>query len=168
MLMHYVLDENDSHGLNPLALKYTDFGDYDSALDDFKKEYCSTNNILQDEFTYDLIPFDIISEYASIDTAVTYELFNKFWPIIQKNDKLRFVYTKLLLEGTLFLMDMEEVGIPISKERMNAAFSYLSEEILEAKEVVYGFEAVKAFEQDTGKIFNPNSVIQLRTVKPNR
>lgn len=164
MLMHYVLDENDSHGLKPLALKYTDFGDYDSALDDYKKEYCASHGMLKDDFTYDLIPFDIISEYASIDTAVTYELFNKFWPIIQKNDKLRFVYEKLLLEGTLFLMDMEEVGIPISKDRMSAAFNYLTEEIMAAKEVVYSFDAVKAFEKDTGKIFNPNSVIQLRTV----
>ncbi len=164
MLMHYVLDENDSHGLKPLALKYTDFGDYDSALDDYKKEYCAAHGMLKDDFTYDLIPFDIISEYASIDTAVTYELFNKFWPIIQKNEKLRFVYEKLLLEGTLFLMDMEEVGIILCKERMTAAFNYLTEEIMAAKEIVYAFDAVKAFESDTGKIFNPNSVIQLRTV----
>lgn len=121
MLMHYVLDENDSHGLKPLALKYTDYGDYDTPLDDFKKEYCATHGMLQDDFTYDLIPFDVISEYASIDTAVTYDLFMKFWPLVQKNDKLRFVYEKLLVAGTLFLMDMEEVGIPIHSERMKAA-----------------------------------------------
>jgi len=164
MVMHYVLDETDSHGLKQLALKYTDYGDYDSELDEFKKEYCSKNGILQDDFTYDLIPFDTISRYASIDTAVTYELFMKFWPIVQKNDKLRFVYETILIPGTLFLMDMEEVGIPISQERMAAANLYLDEEIQKAKEVVYGFEEVKRFEKDTGKIFNPNSVMQLRVV----
>ena len=164
MLMHYVLDENDSHGLKPLALKYTDYGDYDSALDDFKKEYCATHGILQDDFTYDLIPFDIIAEYASIDTAVTYDLFMKFWPLVQKNDKLRYVYEKLLINGTLFLMDMEEVGIPINRERMQGADLYLNEQIQLAKEEVYKFEQVKQFEADTGKIFNPNSVMQLRTV----
>ena len=164
MVMHYVLDETDSHGLKQLALKYTDYGDYDSELDDFKKSYCSQNGILQDDFTYDLIPFDTISRYASIDTAVTYDLFMKFWPIVQNNDKLRYVYETILIPGTLFLMDMEEVGIPISQERMAAANLYLDEEIAKAKEVVYGFEAVKKFEQDTGKIFNPNSVMQLRVV----
>ena len=164
MVMHYVLDETDSHGLKPLALKYTDYGDYDSELDDFKKTYCATNGILQDDFTYDLIPFDTISRYASIDTAVTYDLFMKFWPIVQQNEKLRYVYEKILVPGTLFLMDMEEVGIPISQERMAAANLYLDEEIEKAKQVVYGFEAVKRFEQDTGKIFNPNSVMQLRVV----
>jgi DNA polymerase I-like protein with 3'-5' exonuclease and polymerase domains len=88
----------------------------------------------------------------------------KFWPIVQNNDKLLYVYKTILVPGTLFLMDMEEVGIPISQERMAAANLYLDEEIEKAKQVVYGFEAVKRFEQDTGKIFNPNSVMQLRVV----
>ena len=164
MLLHYVLDENDSHSLKALALKYTDHGDYDSELDDFKKSYCATNGILQDDFTYDLIPFDIICLYAAIDTAVTYDLFFKFWPIVEKNEKLRSVYSKLLIDGTLFLMDMEEVGIPVNKERMELASMYLDAQIEQAKEVVYGFDEVKRFEKDTGKIFNPGSVMQLRVV----
>lgn len=164
MVMHYALDENDGHGLKALALKYTDYGDYDSDLDTFKKEYCSVNNVSTDDFTYDLIPFDIICVYAAIDTAVTYELFMKFWPVIQKNEKLMWVYNNLLIPGTLFLMDMEEVGIPIDKQRMTYAEEYLDKWIGEAKVEVYGFEAVKLFEKDTGTIFNPNSVQQLRKV----
>jgi DNA polymerase I-like protein with 3'-5' exonuclease and polymerase domains len=164
MILHYVLDEADSHGLKPLALKYTDYGDYDSELDEFKKSYCLTHGILQESFTYDLIPFDVISRYASIDTAVTYDLFHKFWPIVQANSKLRQVYEEILIPGVLFLMDMEEVGIPISRERMQASKVYLDQEIASAKEQVYAFDAVQQFEQDTGKIFNPNSVQQLRVV----
>ena len=164
MVMHYVLDETDSHGLKPLALKYTNYGDYDSELDDYKKAYCAQHGILQDDFTYDLIPFDVISRYASIDTAVTFDLFNKFWPIVQQNPKLRKVYEEILIPGTLFLMDMEEVGIPMSTERMAAASKYLDYEIEEAKKVVYSFDAVKQYERDSGKIFNPNSVMQLRVV----
>lgn len=164
MVMHYVLDETDSHGLKPLALKYTDYGDYDTPLDEFKKDYCAQHGILQDQFTYDLIPFETIAQYASIDTAVTFDLFHKFWPIVQANAKLRKVYEEILIPGTLFLMDMEEVGIPVSRERMAAAEKYLDYEIEEAKKVVYSFPAVKQYETDTGKIFNPNSVMQLRVV----
>lgn len=164
MVMHYVLDETDSHGLKQLALKYTDYGDYDAALDQFKKDHCRQNGILEENFTYDLIPFDIISEYAAIDTAVTLELYYKFWPVVQKNPKLIWVYQNLLIRGTLFLMDMEEVGIPISRERMEASGVYLDKWIQEAKQEVYNFEQVKQFEKDSGKIFNPNSVQQLRTV----
>jgi len=164
MVMHYALDETDSHGLKQLALKYTDYGDYDSALDEFKRDYCSQHGIFQENFSYDLIPFNIISEYASIDTAVTYELFHKFLPILQANQKLWWVYKNLLVDGTLFLMDMEEVGIPICKDRMQRANLYLEDEIQRAKEVVFSFDAVKQFEQASGKIFNPNSVMQLREV----
>jgi DNA polymerase I-like protein with 3'-5' exonuclease and polymerase domains len=164
MVMHYVLDETDSHGLKPLALKYTDYGDYDTPLDEFKKAYCAQHGMLQEDFTYDLIPFETIAQYASIDTAVTFDLFHKFWPIVQANAKLRKVYEEILIPGTLFLMDMEEVGIPVSRERMAAAEKYLDYEIEEAKKLVYSFDAVKQYEKDSGKIFNPNSVMQLRVV----
>lgn len=164
MVLHYLLDENDTHGLKQLALKYTDFGDYDAELDDYKKEYCAKHGLKQEDFTYDLIPFDIISNYAAIDTAVTLELFEKFNPIVQKNDKLKWVYDNIMIPGILFLMDMEEVGIPMSPERLEAADVYLQREIEEAKKAIYSFEAVKQFEKDTGTIFNPASVMQLRKV----
>jgi DNA polymerase I-like protein with 3'-5' exonuclease and polymerase domains len=164
MLMHYALDENDSHGLKPLALKYTEYGDYDAELDSFKKEYCSSKGLLLEDFTYDLIPFDVIAKYAAIDTAVTITLFHKFWPNVQKNTKLLWVYKNILIPGTLFLMDMEEVGIPIDKERMTSAEGFLDKQIAEAKQEVYAFQEVKDFETDAGIIFNPNSVQQLRKV----
>ena len=164
MIQHYLLDENDSHSLKALALKYTDFGDYDSELDEFKKEYCAKHGILKEDFTYDLIPFDIISEYAAIDTAVTWTLHSKFIKILKDNPKLWRVYTEIMMPGILFLMDMEEVGIPMSVDRLKAAEHYLTEEIRKAKEVIYEFEAVKLFEKDSGGIFNPGSVMQLRRV----
>jgi DNA polymerase I-like protein with 3'-5' exonuclease and polymerase domains len=133
-------------------------------LEDFKKNYCATHNILSADFTYDLIPFDIISTYASIDSAVTLELHNKFKPLIDKQPKLKWVYDNILIPGVEFLMNMEEVGIPMSEERLLASEKYLDKWIQEAKEEVYGFAEVKQFEQDTGAIFNPNSVQQLRKV----
>ncbi len=165
MVAHYVLDETQgSHGLKVLALKHTTYGAYDEALDIFKKEYCSTHGIKQEQFTYDLIPFDIMYLYACIDSACTLELFMKFMPIIEAHPKLGKLYKELLIPATEFLMDMEEFGIPMDKARLVAADKYLEREIGLAKEKVYTFEAVKQFEHDSGKIFNPNSVQQLRTI----
>ncbi len=164
MVMHYCLDEVDGHGLKALALKYTDYGDYDKELDEFKKDYCKRNDLLLDDFTYDLIPYDVICRYASIDTAATFEIFLKFWPALQKNPKLVKVYQEILLPGTFFLMDMEEVGIPISKDRLLAADEYLAFRIRETKEQLYEIEAVKQFENDSKSIFNPASPIQVRKV----
>jgi DNA polymerase I-like protein with 3'-5' exonuclease and polymerase domains len=165
MVEHYVLDESEgTHGLKGLAIKHTNYGEYDKALDDFREEYCKQHGIGKDEFTYDLIPFDIIAKYAAIDTAVTLELHHKFRPIIAKNPKLENVYKNILIPGVKFLMEMEEVGIPMDRERLVAAENYLDKWILEAKEEIYQFEEIKRYEKDTGKIFNPNSVQQLRTV----
>ena len=165
MVEHYVLDEAEgTHGLKALAIKHTNYGDYDKKLEEFKKDYCKSHGILEESFTYDLIPFNIISEYAAIDTAVTLELHKKFRPLIKKNPKLEYVYSNILIPGTKFLMDMEEEGIPMDRERLRAAEKYLDKWIEEAKREVYSFEAVQRFEHDTGKIFNPNSVQQLRTV----
>lgn len=164
MLMHYTLDENNEHGLKPLSIKHTKYGDYDRALEEFKAQYCKDHKIKKEEFTYDLIPFDIMSQYASIDTAATLEIYFKFWPIIVANSKLRYVYEELLIPGTLFLLDMEEVGIPIDHNRMCAAEFYLNERIEEAKLKIYEYDAVKNYEKDTGTIFNPGSPLQLRKV----
>jgi DNA polymerase I-like protein with 3'-5' exonuclease and polymerase domains len=165
MVEHYVLDETEgTHGLKALAIKYTDYADYDTELDEFRENYCKQHGMLKENFTYDLIPFDIISTYAAIDTAVTLELHNKFRPLIAKNPKLENLYKTLMIPGVKFLMEMEEVGIPMSIERLKGAEKYLDEEIAKAKEAVYTFEEVKRFEQDKGSIFNPNSVPQLRTV----
>jgi len=162
MVMHYVLDENAQHGLKALALKHTDYGDYDKELEDFKKSYCNSHGMLLDDFTYDLIPFDIISKYACIDTAVTLELFLKFVEILKKNDKLLNLYKNILIPGTIFLHYMEEVGIPISVERMNAADKYLENAIIDAKRRLYEHNEIRVFEEVEKVVFNPNSVIQLR------
>lgn len=165
MVEHYVLDETEgSHGLKGLALKHTGYGDYDADLETFKVEYCKTHKLLQEDFNYGLIPFDIISKYAAIDTAVTLELHNKFRPVISKNPKLEWVYTNILIPGTIFLMRVEESGIPIDSTRMEASEKYLNKWIEEAKNDIWKFEEVLAFERDTGKIFNPNSVPMLRKV----
>jgi len=162
MLMHYALDENSSHSLKALALKYTEYGDYDAELDAFKSEYCRTHKILKDDFTYDLIPYETMWPYACIDSAITYVLYGKFKPILEKNPKLLSVYNTLLLPGTIFLMGMEEVGIPFDKQRLENAEEYLTTSIQEAKAAIYEFDEVNRFEAAQNAVFNPNSVIQLR------
>lgn len=162
MLMHYALDENNSHSLKVLALKYTEYGDYDAELEEFKADYCKKHKIHKEDFTYDLIPYETMWPYAAIDTAVTFQLFLKFKPIIANNEKLQWVYENLLLEGTIFLMGMEEVGIPFDKQRLHSAEEYLDTSIEDARMAIYEFDEVRLLEEMQGEIFNPNSVIQIR------
>ena len=163
MLMHYVLDETQgSHGLKSLAMKYTDYGDYDSKLDDFKTQYCKDHKILKGDFTYDLIPFDIIAEYAAIDTAVTYDLYQMFLKKIKNNVQLKKVYTELLVPGMLFLKDVEENGVPFDSDRLKKVQQVMHIDIENSVAELYSYPEIHQFEQDNGSRFNPNSTQQLR------
>jgi len=163
--MHYVLDETQgSHGLKQLAMKYTDYGDYDRALDDFKTTYCKEHKILKGDFSYDLIPFDIMYEYAAIDTAVTYDLYQMFGKKIVQNVQLKKVYKELMVPGMLFLKDVEENGVPFDIGRLEKVQNLMEQEIQTAKEELYGYKEVHKFEKEQGKVFNPNSTAQLRVL----
>lgn len=165
MLMHYVLDERTgTHGLKSLAIKYTDMGNYDEALDEFKKDYCATHKIKQEDFTYDLIPFEIIYDYAAADTDATLRLAHKFKPLIDQNPKLSNLYYNVMLPGLQFLTKMEDRGVPLNKERLEKCKHYLYDKINNLNEQLYARPEVVEFEQLMGKRLNPGSVQQLRTL----
>lgn len=69
MLTHYALDENVEHGLKPLALMYTDMGDYDEELD----KYLATQDV-PDKPRYDLVPMNLLGKYAAQDPVATRKL----------------------------------------------------------------------------------------------
>lgn len=164
MLLHYILDENNGHGLKELALKYTNLGNYEQALDDYKKEYCRKFKIKQDDFTYDLIPFDVISVYAAQDTSATIALYDLFAPKVYANSKLLWAYKNLLMRGTFFLEAIQENGVPFNKEELEVATKVLVEKYELTRQKLYQYPEVLKFEQDTGVKFNPNSVMQLRVL----
>ena len=89
MLLHYLIDENPgTHGLKQLALRFTKYGDYEKEQVEWISNYCRSHGILKDDFTYDLIPFEIIYRYAALDAVVTFLLFLKLKPPVEKNKKL--------------------------------------------------------------------------------
>lgn len=163
MLMHYILDETQgTHGLKDLALKFTKYGDYEKVQKEWIDAYCKKHRILKGDFTYDLIPFDIICIYAAIDTAVTYALFLKFDYYLKRNAKLQRVYDTILIPGIRFLADIQENGVPFDRMRLVFAQKEMEKEIAAAVEKLYQFPEVQKFEEVEEKKFNPNSTLQLR------
>ncbi|WWD13541.1 DNA polymerase [Escherichia phage vB_Eco_mar004NP2] len=165
MLQHYVLDERrGTHGLKSLAMKYTDMGDYDFELDKFKEDYCKAHKIKKEDFTYDLIPFDIMWPYAAKDTDATIRLHNFFLSKIEKNEKLCSLYYDVLMPGCVFLQRVEDRGVPISIDRLKEAQYQLTHNLNKAREKLYTYPEVVQLEKDQNEAFNPNSVKQLRVL----
>ncbi len=165
MLLHYCLDETPgTHGLKELALKYANLGDYEKELDTFKRDYCKQNKIKLENFTYDLIPFQTMYKYAATDAVATYRLVRKFHSKVLGSKNLYKVYKNLLIEGTKFLQQIEDNGVPFSIQQLEKAKKEIDVEIEEATKKLYSFDAVHKFEEISNKVFNTNSPAQLRTV----
>ena len=161
MLMHYTLDETTgSHDLKQNAIKYTDLGDYDRDLDLFKRQYCRQHKIKLGDFTYDLIPFDIMYPYAAKDAMATLELFLLFSKKV-KNNRIENAYN-LLKQGSKFLQIVENNGVPFSKDRLTKAQVILTDQIYNLEQSIYKVSAVKILEEELNVRFNPNSVVHLR------
>jgi len=164
MLLHYLIDETPgTHGLKQNSMRYTKYGDYEKPMYDWIDRYRKSHGILKNDFTWDLIPFEIMQEYAAIDAIVTFLLFEKF-VVIKKNEKLGWVYDNILIPGCRFLTDAQDNGVPFDKARLKVSQTLMQENIDEAVAELYKNPVIAKFEQAQGKEFNPNSTVQLRTL----
>jgi DNA polymerase I-like protein with 3'-5' exonuclease and polymerase domains len=102
--------------------------------------------------------------YAAIDAGVTFLLYCKFKPAIQKNKKLDWVYNNLLIPGCSMLIEMQDNGVPFDRPRLVKAQRMMQTDIDAAIEKLYKHEEVAKFEEFQGKTFNPGSTQQLRTL----
>lgn len=162
-LIHYCLDENPgTHGLKELVIKYTNIGDYEKELDTWKKTYCRQNKIKISDFTYDLIPFDIIYKYAATDAVSTLTLYNMFIKVLEEDSKLVRVYNKLLKAGTDALLQIEDNGVPFDAPTLLNASNEMEKELMELETKLYEYSECQEFERITGKKINPGSPLQLR------
>lgn len=163
MMLHYMLDETQgSHGLKAIALKYTDIGDYEADLDEWKSTYCRSHGLKKEDFSYEYIPIDIIFPYAATDTAVTIAAYYLFFPKVSSNKGLNRVYTRLLKPGLGAMFQLEENGIPFDKDRLESGKEFLTRRIAEKTKELATYPEVKKFEDFQGVALNTNSVQQLR------
>lgn len=136
LAMSFLVEENTPNDLKYLACVNTDLGDYERELDDWKKEYVKQNKIKTSEFSYSLIPFEILTKYALTDPDATYRLWEFFKPLIEKEGQqkplemlMRFNYTACRME-----LNGWGVDIPYAKkylEELTEKIQKLEEELLQ-------------------------------------
>jgi DNA polymerase I-like protein with 3'-5' exonuclease and polymerase domains len=164
MLLHYLIDENPgNHGLKTLALHFTPYGDYEKPLHEWIENFRKEKGILKSDFKWEWIPFEVMYPYAAMDALCTFLIYEKFVKI-KKNPKLKAVYDNILIPGSRFLMEIQDNGVPFDRDRLSYAQHLMQHDIDDAIEKLYTHPEIKEFEKAQGKEFNPNSVVQLRTL----
>ncbi len=163
MLLHYCLDESvGSHGLKQLALKFTDLGDYERELDEYKKNWARQNKVKLEDFNYGMLPTEILAPYACKDADGSMQLYHKFMPKVQGNAEFRKLYNEILKPCTEALIYLENTGGPIDIGVLDHLISDYQIDIEETLNELSFHPAVQQFESKNGKTFNPNSVYHLR------
>ena len=168
MLLHYTLEESvGTHGLKPLAMRFTDLGDYEKDLDDYKKTWCRQNKIKLAEFNYGMLPSDILAPYACKDADATMQLYHKFKPIVDKSEEFSSLYNNILKRATSALKTLERNGGPVDVKQVNWLADQYEIDVEECLSEIAMHESVKRFERIHNKTFNPNSTMQLRELFSN-
>src|SRR5210317_759101 len=163
MLLHYCLEESvGTHGLKPLALRFTDLGDYERELDEYKKSWARRNKVKLADFNYGMLPADILAPYACKDADATFQLYNKFKPLVDKSEEFNSLYSTILLPATHAMKTLEKNGGPINIEQVNWLAEQYQIDVEECLEEINTHEAVQRFERVYEKTFNHNSTAQLR------
>ena len=163
MLLHYCLEEAvGTHGLKGLAMKYTDLGDYEKDLEDYKKTFCRKQKIKLEDFNYGMLPIDILAPYACKDADASFQLYLKFKPLVEKNPKFKSLYETILLPASSSLMKLEQNGGPIDRDFAQYLVEGYERDIETVLGSIYQDESVARFERIYEKDFNPNSTMQLR------
>ena len=163
MLLNYCLEEAvGTHGLKPLALRFTDLGDYEKELDNYKKTFARKNKIKLADFNYGMLPMDILAPYACKDADATFQLYNKFKPLVNKSSDFLKLYSSILKPATKALKILERTGGPINTKQLENLDKEYRIDIEECIEEINQHSAVQRFERMHNKIFNPNSTMQLR------
>ena len=163
MLLHYCLEESvGTHGLKSLAMRFTDLGDYERDLDDYKKTWARKNKIKLEDFNYGMLPSDILAPYACKDADATFQLYNKFKPLVDKSPEFTKLYNEILIPATYALRKLEKNGGPIDRNQVEWLAEQYQIDVEECLAEIANSEPVARFERIHGKIFNPNSTAQLR------
>lgn len=146
MLMSYVINSNESHGMNKLSQKYLghDCISYESLVGSGVKQ-----------LSFDQININDALDYAAEDADVTFQLYHVLKDQLKKEKKLLAIYEKFEIPSMKTLIEIERNGVLIDASLLNQQSQKIGEELINIEN--------KAFEL-AGQPFNLASPKQLREI----
>lgn len=150
MLKHFaqVSEKKGTHGLKYLGPLYLQAPQWDDELDAIKKKYCRENKIKLADFTYDLIPTEVLIPYMQRDCIATYRLLGLFDDIKEPGtDK---VY-ETLIKATEVFSCLEINGAKVDQEHLKELDATFTQQLNDANSLV---------DAAVSKLWNPVKYVQ--------
>ncbi|MDC0423424.1 DNA polymerase I [Methylophilaceae bacterium] len=146
MLMSYVLESNESHGMDKLSHKYLNHEciSYESLVGKGVKQ-----------ITFDQVSIDDALQYAAEDADVTLQLYNHFKLLLKKEKSLLSIYQDIEIPAMKSLIKIERNGVLIDHKILQSQSHVIGEKLIQLEK--------KAFEL-AGQPFNLSSPKQLQEI----
>ncbi|MGL6167416.1 MAG: DNA polymerase [Fusobacteriaceae bacterium] len=133
--------ENTGLSLKDLTRDILEYGEYEEEINQFKKDYCREHKIKAKEFTYDLIPKEILAPYNCMDTTCTLQLFEKGMEIIKSLEAVGYVrlreIVKMKHEVTDIYINARIRGVYIDRKKVMSLHTEFTTLMNESKENIY-------------------------------
>ena len=144
--MSYVLESNESHGMDKLALKY---------LNHKCISYESLVGKGVNQITFDQVSIDDAVQYAAEDADVTLQLYNHLTALLEKEKSLHSIYQDIEIPAMKALIKIERNGVLIDHKILQNQSHVIGEKLIKLEE--------KAHEL-AGQPFNLSSPKQLQEI----
>lgn len=139
MLAHYILDENDNHGLKYLAQKYCGAPDWEIDID--TKQGKNT--------------FAKLSTYHAHDLYYTRELRFVLGKMLAQDYEVRRVFERIMMPCARLFTEVEYDGVCLDTSKMGEAEKYLNNEVAVAEKAMSGWAI--AFERANAEDYQKES-----------
>ena len=146
MLMSYVLESNQSHGMDKLALKY---------LNHKCISYESLVGKGVNQLTFDQVSIDDAVQYAAEDADVTLQLYNHLKALLEEEKSLYSIYQDIEIPAMNALIKIERNGVLIDHKVLQNQSHVIGEKLIKLEE--------KSHEL-AGQPFNLSSPKQLQEI----
>jgi DNA polymerase-1 len=128
LLESYVYESHRSHDMDSLAERH--LGEKTIKFE----EVCGKG---ASQIGFDQVDIERATQYAAEDADITLRLHEHLWPLIEADEKLRYVYEQIELPAMIVLQTMERNGILIDSQKLAAQGQVVGRRLLELEQEIY-------------------------------
>jgi len=143
-IAHFILEGNlKPHGLKSCAWKYTDLGGYDV-----------------DTTRLSVMDLEEVGKYNVMDSYVAAKLADVYMK--KMNEKQRQLVTEILAPAVMAITEIELSGLLLDEKQLKKSLDDYTSRVMQVETRLRNNEVVKEMERKNAKMFNFNSIKQLR------
>ena len=128
LLQSYVYESHRSHDMDSLAQRHLGIKTITF------EEVCGKG---ASQISFDQVDISTATQYAAEDADITLRLHHYLWPLIEKDEQLKYVYRTIEIPTMMVLAKMERNGILIDSHKLSQQSQVIGHRMMELEKEIY-------------------------------